>query len=221
MCHKPFFTPELKALDRKRKRIYARQGRSSKWRRTNTLFKRKLISAKRHYYQKFIKDIKTSNPGQWYSKLKRITAHDQHISNEINVNEISHLSDQAQADFLANQFSSISLEYEKLKTEDIIIPPFDEKDIPYLSPKDVLPYLKSIKLNKSSVKGDIPARIIKDFAQYICYPFADILNSMIIRGEYPNLWKMEIQTPIPKVYPPTKTSELRNISRLGKVPKTH
>ena len=75
--------------------------------------------AKRHYYNKFINDIKTSNPHQWYSKLKRITAYDQHITNEINVDEISHLSDQKQADFLANKFSSVSQEYDKLKKEDI------------------------------------------------------------------------------------------------------
>ena len=84
----------------------------------------------------------------------------------------------------------------------------------YLLSYNTLPYLKEIKINKSNVVGDIPAKIIQEFAPYICYPYADILNAMVIRGEYPTIWKMEIQTPIPKVYPPTKTSELRNISGL-------
>ena len=169
---------------------------------------------KRTHYDKFIKDIKAGNPRQWYSKLKRITSHDQHISNEINVEEISHLSDQEQADYIADIFASISLEYEKIKNEDIIIPSYDKKSIPQFTPQGVLPYLQNIKINKSNVKGDIPARIIRDIAPYICYPYADLLNSMIIHGKYPTIYKMEIQTPILKVYPPTKTSELRNISGL-------
>ena len=65
-------------------------------------------------------------------------------------------------------------------------------------------YLQNIKINKSTVKGDIPANIIRDFAKYICYPYADLLNSMIIHGKYPTIYIMEIQTPMPKVYPPKK-----------------
>ena len=51
-------------------------------------------------------------------------------------------------------------------------------------------------------------------AEYICEPYSDILNTIVNRGEYPYLWKMEIQTPVPKVYPPSKVSQLRNISGL-------
>ena len=34
------------------------------------------------------------------------------------------------------------------------------------------------------------------------------------RGEYPQIYKFEISTPVPKVYPPQNTSQLRNISGL-------
>ena len=57
------------------------------------------------------------------------------------------MSDQAQADFLADKFSSISLEYEKIKYEDILIPPFDKEDIPLFTPESGLPYLQKIKVN--------------------------------------------------------------------------
>ena len=46
------------------------------------------------------------------------------------------------------------------------------------------------------------------------FPYAQLLYIMIIRGEYPFLWKMEIQTPVPKVFPPTKVDQLGNISGL-------
>ena len=37
---------------------------------------------------------------------------------------------------------------------------------------------------------------------------------MVKCGEYPNLWKMEVQTPIPKVFPLKKVCELQSISGL-------
>ena len=35
-----------------------------------------------------------------------------------------------------------------------------------------------------------------------------------LRGEYPNLYKKDVCTPVPKKYPPKETSDLRNISGL-------
>ena len=37
---------------------------------------------------------------------------------------------------------------------------------------------------------------------------------MIIQGEYPNTWKIEMVTPVPKIYPPLKKTDLRKISGL-------
>ena len=34
----------------------------------------------------------------------------------------------------------------------------------------------------------------------------------MVTGEYPNIWKLEIVTPAPKVYPPASEDQLRKIS---------
>ena len=39
-------------------------------------------------------------------------------------------------------------------------------------------------------------------------------NTSLKRGEYPRIYKFEISTPVPKVYPTESTSQLRNISGL-------
>ena len=62
--------------------------------------------------------------------------------------------------------------------------------------------------------GDFPARFIKHFAPYLAEPFTDIINTSIARGEYPHIYKFEVSTPVPKVYPTLKVSQLRNISGL-------
>ena len=57
---------------------------------------------------------------------------DQTKEQEINVDEIAHLSNKEQAEQLADSFSKISQEYEKIEKKDIEIPPFRPCDIPVI-----------------------------------------------------------------------------------------
>ena len=40
------------------------------------------------------------------------------------------------------------------------------------------------------------------------------MNTSLKRGEYPEVYKYEISTPVPKVYPPEKMKQMTNISGL-------
>jgi hypothetical protein len=64
------------------------------------------------------------------------------------------------------------------------------------------------------VSGDIPAKLIKQFAAYLAEPLTDIFNSSLCRGEYPDVYKFEVCTPVPKVHPTQSPTQLRNISGL-------
>ena len=60
---------------------------------------------------------------------------------------------------------------------------------------------------------------MKEFAPELSGPLADILNCMVEKGEFPNLWKLEMVTPVPKIYPPGTVNDLRKISGLKKISK--
>ena len=45
-------------------------------------------------------------------------------------------------------------------------------------------------------------------------PFSDILNTIVKLGQWPNLYKKETVTPIPKKFPPNTLNDLRNITGL-------
>ena len=68
--------------------------------------------------------------------------------------------------------------------------------------------------NKSSIKGDVPAKVLKHCAQWLGKPVANVIDSSIRQGLWPDIFKHEVVTPVPKVFPPTKIDELRNISGL-------
>jgi hypothetical protein len=69
-------------------------------------------------------------------------------------------------------------------------------------------------VNKATVPGDFPAKLSKHFAAYLAEPLTDILNTSVRLGEYPEIYKFEVSTPVPKVYPTISTTQLRNISGL-------
>ena len=115
---------------------------------------------------------------------------------------------------IADKFSSIQNEYEPLKDDDVTIPAFEQDDVPQFQPSQIWFHLATLKTNKATVPGDFPAKLSKHFAAYLAEPLTDVINTSIRRGEYPQLYKFEVSTPVPKAYPPQNTSEIRNISGL-------
>ena len=71
-----------------------------------------------------------------------------------------------------------------------------------------------MKTNKSTIDGDVTAKSFKTFAAYVAEPLTDIINCSIKTGQYPDKWRAEIATPIPKVNPIIEITDLRNISGL-------
>jgi hypothetical protein len=57
-------------------------------------------------------------------------------------------------------------------------------------------------------------RIVKQFSAYLAEPLSDIYNAGLKRGEYPDIYKFEACTPVPKLHPTQTTAQLRNISGL-------
>ena len=66
-------------------------------------------SAKSQFYKNKVADLKLANPGQWYQCLKKITSHDQHKSEQLNVDQINHLSDQEQAEKMQVLFLQLKM----------------------------------------------------------------------------------------------------------------
>ena len=122
--------------------------------------------------------MKEKSPGQWYSALKRITSGDQQ-SEQINIQEIRHLSDQDQAEQIAEKSCAIPNEYETFQKDDIQIPPFKNEDVPQFEPSQVWLHLTRLKTNKATTSRDFPAKLTKEFAAYIAEPLTDIINTSI------------------------------------------
>ena len=212
-------TPEIKEISRKKSREYFKHRKSARWKVLNDLLAEKCEMAKKAYYTNIVNDLKESNPAQWYSKLKRMTSYDDQKSEEIIVAPIAHLSNSEQAEIIAENFSKISNSYEPINPEKIPLVSENNKMMPKLEAFQVCKFLEKMKTNTSTVKDNIPAKILKEFAPELSEPMAHILNSMVESGIYPNCWKLEIVTPVAKKYPPSDLDDLRKISGLKNLSK--
>ena len=106
-------------------------------------------------------------------KIKAYIKLNQTKSDTVQVDNINHLSDQEQAKAIADSFSAISNEYEPVDKSRITIPHFWQSTVPQFKPHQIKKYLEGIKTNKATAPGDIPAKIIKEFAPNVCVPFAE------------------------------------------------
>ena len=209
----PWITVELKKLDRQRKREFLKHKNSPKWQRLNNQFLEKCEYEKEKYYENIVSDLKTSNVGKWFSKVKRMSGRDKDKQNNIMVEELRGQDNYQQAESIANHYSKISNQYEQINSEDF--PNYQDTDnVPQVEPLKVYQTICSMNKKAATVPGDLPMRLISEFSVEISFPLADIVSSCFKSGVYPDLFKVEHVTPVPKIYPPEKLSDLRKISGL-------
>ena len=123
------------------------------------------------------------------------------------------LQPQTQAEKIADSFAQVSNEYEHLQTRDIdLSEAHNQKPVPWITHQKIYTKVNKMKSKISTVIDDIPWKIVKKFSFYLSFPLEDIFNRSIIHGEFANIWKLEIVTPAPKVFPPASEEELRKIS---------
>ena len=204
---------DIKSIDRRRKREYNKHKRSAKWEELDQKFQQKCEKAKINYAENIVNDLKHSDPSQWYSKLKRMSSHFQEKDQESAVQELIGLSDCEQAEIIADQFSEVSNLYNPLATESIKLDTLcDDRPPPEINPYLIYLKIMSIKKKTSTLIDDIPMKLIQFCAEELSFPLSDIYTRAIIFGEYPDIYKLEIVTPVPKVYPVQTTRDLRKIA---------
>jgi hypothetical protein len=215
----PYYTEKLSNLKRKKCREFHKHRRSIKWRKLEREYQLELSKGKQDYYKKKIRNLKKMNPGKWYAAFKKLTSFDQHKSEDIIVDSIKHLTDKEQAEMIADKFSEVSQEFEKLKDGDIEIPPFNSSQIPQVDENEVRATLEGLDPSKSNVINDVPSKLLKQFADELTKPISNVINASLMQGKWPDVFKLEIVTPVPKEYPPKNIEQLRNISGLVNLDK--
>ena len=217
---KPFITPEIKNIDRRRNREYAKRGKTLKYFELKKTFELKYRAAAKRYLKKSLESLDTLKMGQAFRVLKNLGAQPGESTDNCSFVLQSHmeanLTAEQSAEKIAAHFSAISQEFPPLN---VVLLPDRVKDklkcpgaAPVLSEYQV--YRKILQANKpkSGTPNDLPKEIIQEFSPEFATPLTVIFNNMFSTGEWPDHWKLEYVTPIGKVPKPKSENDLRPIS---------
>ena len=113
-------------------------------------------------------------------------------------------------EIMASFFNGISNEYSPLSDEDI--PVTFARSLPTLTCAQVGERLKEAKKPNSTVPGDIPPTLYNKYYESLAVPITKIYNKITESKLWPESWKLEHVTVIPKGPDPQEPAECRNIS---------
>ena len=219
---KEFMNPELRKLRRQKSREYVRNQKSIKFVELQKKYEETKRKNSEEYIKHEVEAMKSMSLGKFYSKIKQVGARlgecgksTFSIPSHVDLN----LDAKAAAEKIAEHFSAISKEYPPLevtklpqRVKDKIFHPDVAKDCPQIEEYQVHQKFQKRGYKSSSVPGDIPSKLKREFAPEIAQPAALIYNEITRSGVYPRQWVTEYVTPIPKVTPPDSEDDLRNIS---------
>ena len=215
----PWVNNQIRALGRKRRKVYDREGRSAKWKR----LKKKKAELYRKRARVFVETKKKNLTGPDASRFffKHVKAFkSKEKPPDFNVSDLfPGKSEEEISELLATHFGKISNEFNGI--EDDRIPTSYDSPIRPLSVSDVELQLRRTRKPKSMVRGDIFPSLVNRVASHIAPALTSIYNSISSTLEWPNYWKTEFVTAIPKKPVPLNTNDLRNISCTPFLSKTY
>ena len=131
---------------------------------------------------------------------------------------MSGLDNQQQAKCVTEHYSSISNQYQQVQASDFqeyLSSSLDGSNpAPNIEPLKVYNIIQKMNKKTATVPNDIPMKLIDEFSVELAYPLSHIITFCLKNGVYPNIWKIESVTPVPKTFPPEKLKDLRKISGL-------
>jgi hypothetical protein len=220
---KPFFTAELKVLDRRKKREYLKKGKSEQYLKLSKKYEAKYRKAAQGYLDKNVRSLKESNPSKAYSTLKRMGNQPGDCSEDGSFTLLNHIDENLTpeqcTERIAQHFANISQEYPPLDINSLpqdvknkFINPINPSDLPQITPVQVYEKIRKAKKPKSQVPGDLPKALVQEFSPELAGPMASIFQNIIQTCQWPSSWKTEYGTPLQKVKNPCSEDELRIIS---------
>ena len=206
----PWFNSYIKKRIGKRRKVYDKQGRSRKWKKMKSDTDKICRNLCKNYIEKQKKILTAPDASRaFYRNVKTFKSKEKPPIFDVK-DLYPECDDLPIAEKLADHFNAISNEFDGLQPGDV--PAMVPNSLNMLTRDDVIKRLTSFKKPKSMVRGDIFPALVNRAAADLSLPLLHIYNTISLTQLWPDLWKIEYVTPIPKKTLPKSPSDLRNIS---------
>ena len=207
----PWINPYIKTLIKKRRRVYHKEGRSTKWKELMKKVRKLVKKRAGNYWDYQRRNLLQKDASRvFFKNVKAYSSRERPPIFDVRSIFPEGLSDAQVAERLAVHFNGISCEFDGLDPE--AVPHTYSSPVQVLSRETVASRLVKIKKPKSMVKHDIFPALIKDSAYALAGPLTHIFNTITYTSTRPIKWKEAFVTPIPKKSVPETVNNLRNIS---------
>ena len=198
----PYMTDDLKKLRRRRDKVYDRRGKCDFYWTLQQQFETKLRAECRKYREKIVNEVTLGKRGSSYKAIRKLGEgkEDWDKRKEFVIPEYVEqaLTPGQAANRLAAHFSSISQTVAPLDTNNFhlalrleVQEGKSSSNKPCLSQHDVYMKIKQTNKPESSVKGDIPKKLMTEYSYLWAGPVTRIFNNIIQTATWPEQWKSE------------------------------
>ena len=206
-CDKPWVSKRIKRLIRRRNRSFKRWGKGAEWQRKANIVSNELLMNKVRYLNKIKENMKSGNNIKEYFRAIKLLQTEEpptkwDIGSLFPGKGNGEISERA-----AEFFNKISNEFTPIARPNS---PTTRALPPTLN--QIRKRILKMKKPKSSVPGDIDHRLLSKFAGMLAVPLSIIFRSVYASNEWPELWKLETVSLIPKNKAPESLAQMRNIS---------
>ena len=207
----PWINPHVRALIRKRRRVYHREGRSDRWKALMRKVRKLVRKRAAGYWAHQKRNLLSPDASRTFFKnVKSYNCKERPPQFDVRSLFPPNLDDESVAEKLADHFNGISMEFGGL--DPAAVPQTYSSPVQILHVNQVANRLRKIKKPKSMVKHDIFPALVGPAADFLAAPLCHIYNTISATSTWPLLWKQEFVTPIPKKSLPASVNDLRNIS---------
>ena len=206
----PWINAHVRALIRKRRRVYHREGRTIRWKALMKKVRNLVRKRASRYWEHQKSNLLAPDAGRTF--FKNVKAYNsKERPPQFDVRSLfENLTDAEVAEKLADHFNGISLEFDGLDPNRV--PSTYSSPVQVLVEREVEDRLRKFRKPKSMIKHDIFPALVGPAASYLAAPLTFIYNTISATSTWPLLWKQEFVTPIPKKSLPSSLNDLRNIS---------
>ena len=154
--------------------------------------------------------ISKAEPRNWFNHMKRILG----TKKKDALNNIEALNEKPEecANTINKHFAAVNTS----------LPPLQQGELPSYLPARPIPItlsehqvyrlLSKIPATKAPGPGDIPPRLLKEFAPELAKPYCEIFNTSLQEGIFPRRWKKAYAVPVPKITSPSTLDDIRPVS---------
>ena len=196
----------------RRKKIYMEAGgvRTDEWHTLKSVIEEKIIKRKRGFFDTQRQHILSEDANRnFFKHVKNFSTVDK--PEIFNIRTLRPgVEDADIAEELAVYFNSVSQEFQPLQASEI--PSTRSERLPVLEKHEVAKRILKFRKPKSMVRGDIFPSLMTLFSDFFAIPLTSIFNEIASTFTWPDSWKEESVTVIPKKTRPESFGDLRNIS---------